>query len=155
GGGVPGATLASSWFAEKPVAERAEGGFSEGPLPRLRLTYYQPIDLTLSTWSAEDWSTYAGSKTGKAIVTWKCTRTKTVEVPGGTATLYLGYAKDFAKCPTKPPTAATAWVKYGDDTVVVDAPFAADSIEAKSPWGSFAAMEAVVEALRPRSGPSS
>src|SRR6202042_2243705 len=95
--------LGSSWFIERPVPESEEDGISEGPLPKLHLTYYSPIDVTLSTWSAADWSTFAGSKTGKAIVTWKYTKTKTVEVPGGTATIYGGYAKDYGKCPSKPP----------------------------------------------------
>lgn len=106
--------------------------------------------MTLSTWGPADWPTYAGSKTGKAIVTWRCTRKKTVAVAGGTATIYLGYAKDLAKCPTKPPRAFTAWVKYGEDTVVVNAPFAADSIEVVNPYGSFAGVETLLAALLPR-----
>jgi hypothetical protein len=150
GGGVADARLGSSWFAEKPIAERSEGGFAEGPLPKLRLTYWNPTDLTLSIWGPEDWPVYAHSRTAKAIVSWKCTRTRTIEVPGGTATIYLGYAKDYAKCPARKPRSATAWVKFGEDTVVVDEPFAADSVEPDSPWGSFAAMEAVVKGLRLR-----
>jgi hypothetical protein len=150
GGGLPELKLGSSWFFEKPVPERVEDGIAERPLPKLRLTYYSPNDVTLSTWGPDDWSTYTESKTGKAIVTWKCTQAKTVAVEGGTATIYGGYAKDFAKCPKTPPRAFTAWIRYGEDTVVVDEPFAADSIELVNPYGSFAAMEKLLAALHPR-----
>jgi hypothetical protein len=154
GGGVHEAILGSSWFVPKPIPERTEDGITEGPLPKLRLTYSNPINLRLDIWGPAEWSTFAESKTAKAIVTWKCTKTRTVEVPGGTATIYLGYDKDYARCPSKPPHTATAWVKFGEDTVIVDAPSAPDFIEANSPWGSFAAMEAVVKALRPRPAPT-
>ncbi len=150
-GGLPELRLGSSWFIEKPIPEREEEpGFAEGPLPKLRLSYYSDNNVTLSTWGPDDWSTYAGSKTGKAIVTWKCTQRKTVAVAGGTATIYLGYGKNFARCPKKPPRAFTAWVKYGEDTVVVNAPFAADSIEEVNPYGSFAAVETLLAGLRLR-----
>jgi hypothetical protein len=154
GAGVHEAVLGSSWFISKPIPEKAEDGIAEGPLPKLRLTYSNPINLRLDIWGPAEWSTFAESKTAKAIVTWKCTKTRTLEVPGGTATIYLGYAKDYALCPSKPPGTATAWVKFGEDTVVVDAPTAPDFIETNSPWGSFAAMEAIVKALRPRTAPT-
>jgi hypothetical protein len=150
GGGVREAHLGSSWFVPKPIPERVEGELAEGPLPKLRLTYSNPIDLRLDIWGPAEWSTFAESKTAKAIVSWKCTKTRTLEVPGGTATIYLGYDKNYAHCPSKPPHTATAWVKFGEDTVVVDAPTAPDFIEADSPWGSFRAMETVVKALRLR-----
>jgi hypothetical protein len=157
GGGVAEAHLFDSWFIERPVPEReeeGEDGFAEGPLPKLRLTYWNPIDLTLSTWGPAEWPVYANSKTAKALVTWKCSQSRTLEVPGGTATIYLGYDRDYARCPSHKPRSATAWVKFGEDTVVVDEPFAANSIEPDSPWGSFAAMEAVVKGLRLRTPPA-
>jgi hypothetical protein len=154
-GGLPELRLGDSWFAEKPAPEREEeGGFAEGPLPKLRLSYYSPNNVTFSTWGPEDWSTYADSKTGKAIVTWKCTKTKQVPVAGGTATIYLGYAKNLAKCPKKPPHAFTAWVRYGEDTVVVNEPFAADSIETVNPYGSFAGVETLLAGLHLRTRPT-
>lgn len=155
GHGVAPANLFSSWFVEEATPEREdEPGFAEGPLPKLRLTYSNPIDLTLSTYGPEDWPLYARSKTAKALVTWKCTKSKTIEVPGGTATIWVGYDRDYAKCPSRKPRSATAWVKFGEDTVVVNEPFAADSLEPDSPWGSFAAMESVVKSLRLRTPPA-
>jgi hypothetical protein len=151
GGPVADASLYSSWFVAKPTPERQEeSGSFEGPLPKLRLTYSNPVNLTLSTWGPQDWPVYTRSRTAKALVTWKCTQTRTVEVPGGTATIYLGYDQDYAKCPSRKPRSVTAWVKFGEEMVVVDAPFAADSVEPDSPWGSFGAMETVVKGLRLR-----
>jgi hypothetical protein len=151
GGAVAAAKLGSSWFVAKPTPElQEESGSFEGPLPKLRLTYSNPVNLTLSTWGPQDWPVYARSRTAQALVTWKCTQTRTVEVPGGTATIYLGYDQDYAKCPKRKPRSVTAWVKFGEDTVVVNEPFAADSVEPDNPWGSFAAIEAVVKGLRLR-----
>ena len=154
GGPVADAKLFSSSVIEEAIPERSKPGFSEAPYPKLRLTYSNPVNLTLSTWGPQDWPTYANSKTGKALVTWKCTQTRTVEVPGGLATIYVGYDQDYAKCPASKPRSSTAWVKFGEDTVVVEAPFAADSIEPDGPWGSFGAMEAVVKGLRLRTPPA-
>jgi hypothetical protein len=153
-GGLPELHLGDSWFIEEALPEHEEAGFAEGPEPKLRLTYYSHNNVTFSTWGPEDWSTYADSKTGKAIVTWKCTKTRQVSIAGGTATIFLGYAKNFTKCPKKPPHAFTAWVKYGEDTVVVNAPFAADSIEVVNPYGSFAGVEALLAGLRLRTPPA-
>jgi hypothetical protein len=153
-GGLPELRLGDSLVLEKPRPEVEEGGFAEGPLAKLRLTYYSHNNVTFSTWGPEDWGTYAASKTGRAIVTWKCTKTRQVSVAGGTATIYLGYTKNYARCPTKPPHAFTAWVKYGEDTVVVNAPFAADSIETVNPYGSFAGVETLLAGLHPRTPPA-
>jgi hypothetical protein len=150
GGGLPPLHLSGSYYSGEAIAERSEDGFAEGPYPPLRLGYRGGV--TLSIWGAADWPTYAGSKTGKTLVTWKCTKVKTIAVPSGTATIYSGYAKNYAKCPASPPEISIAWVKSGDETVVVNEPFAADSIGAgaESRYESLAGMKAVVGALRPR-----
>jgi hypothetical protein len=155
GGGVAPAKLSDSWSVQAASPERQEeDGTYEVPLPPLRLTYSNPVNLTLSTWGPQEWPTYAKSRTAKELVTWKCTQTRTLEVPGGTATIFLGYDHDYAKCPRSKPRSVTAWVKFGEDTVVVNEPFAPDSIEPDSPWGSFGAMESVVKSLRLRTPPT-
>jgi hypothetical protein len=154
GGPVAPAKLSYSTFLEEPWPEREEETFVVGPLPKLQLTYYNPVALTLTTWGPEDWPVYTKSKAATALVTWKCTQTRTLEVPGGTATIYLGYDQDYAKCPPRKPRSVTAWVKFGEDTVVVDQPAPAGLDQPDSPWGSFGAMEAVVKGLRLRTPPS-
>jgi hypothetical protein len=162
--GLPAVRLADSFFNPEPLAEREEKApygdevFYEGPVPPLHLRYGVDISfdgegVDLSTWGPADWHLYSESRTGRAIVKWKCTTTKTLAVSGGTATIYAGYKRNFAKCPKKAPEAFTAWVRFGEDTIVVDAPFAADFIETGGPYRSLAGMEAIVGALRLRTPP--
>jgi hypothetical protein len=150
GHGVADATLLESWYREEPSAEREYDDWIVAPTARLQLDYSNPSILDLTIWGPADWPIFARSKIAEALVTWKCTQTRTVEVPGGTATIYLGYDKDYAKCPAYKPRFATAWVKFGEDTVVVNQPAPAGLAQPVSPWGSFAAMEAVVKGLRLR-----
>jgi hypothetical protein len=147
GGDLPENRLFDSYFAGKARPEHFEDGFDEGPLAPLGIRYE---NIRLDTWGPDDWPAYSHSKTGRAITTWKCTQSRKLAVPGGSATIYGGYNQDFAHCPKRPPRAYTAWVRYGEDTVVVDAPFSAEAIEIVNPYGSWAGMEAIVKGLRPR-----
>lgn len=151
GGGVPSTRLYTSYYRGEPRPESNEDRIEEGPEAPLAIRYE---GIRLDTWTKETWPVFARSKTAHAITSWKCTETRTLAVPGGTATIYGGYNQDFAKCPKRPPRAFTAWVRYGEETVVVNAPFAADSVEIVNPYSSFAAMEAVVEGLKQRPQPA-
>lgn len=91
--------------------------------------------------------------TAKAIASWKCTRTRTVPVAGGSATIFGGYKKNYARCPRKAPRAFTAWVDVAGVKIVVNPPPAPDFIETVNPYGSFEGMEAIVGALRERPKP--
>jgi len=155
GNGVTEAGLKESWSSDEATAERETDSYIAAPTARLQLTYAHRVDWDLSIWGPEDWPIYARSKSSKVLTTWKCTRKRTLEAPGGgTATIYLGYDEDYAKCPSYEPGSATAWVKFGEDTVVVNQPFASVGPEPESPWGSFAAMEAIVKGLRLRMPPA-
>ena len=151
GDGLPPNRLFDSYFIGKVLPETHEDGFAEGPTAPLVIRYER---IRLETWDPSTWKTYARSKTGRAITSWKCTRTRKLAVDGGTATIFAGYNQDFARCPRRPPRAFTAWVDYGDETVVVNPPFAADAIEIVNPYGSFAGMEAIVRALHERQRPA-
>jgi hypothetical protein len=141
-----------SYSRDKPRPESNDRGVIEGPGAPLSIRYE---NIGLDTWPQGDWPVFARSKTGRAITSWKCTRTRTLAVAGGTATIYGGYNQDFGRCPKRPPRAFTAWVKYRSETVVVNAPFAPDYIEIANDYGSFQGMEAIVRALQPRTRPGS
>jgi hypothetical protein len=143
GGDLPDNRLFDSGFPGKPTEESTEP-FEEGPGSPLYIRYR---NIRLNTWTARTWPVFAKSKTGRAIVTWKCTRSVTVPLAEGTATIYGGYKEDFKRCPSEPPRAFTAWVDVGGVKVVVNPPFAADSIEVLNPYGSFEGMEAIVRSL--------
>jgi hypothetical protein len=149
GGGLPSNELYESGYRGKPRPEKTRG-IEEAPGGLLVANY---TNIWLDTWTNETWPVYADSKAGRAITSWKCTRTRTVALPEGTATIFGGYDSDFKSCPKGAPEAFTAWVDVGGVKIVVDAPFAADSIETVNPYGSFAGMEAIVRALKVRPRP--
>ncbi len=150
GGGLPDNRLFESYFRDTPEAESKEGLIEEGPGALLHIGYR---NIRLDTWTPATWSVFADSKTGRAITAWKCTRTRTLSLPEGTATVFGGYDRNFARCPKRAPEAFTAWVDLGSVKVVVNAPPAADFIETVNPYGSFKGMEAIVRTLRLRLKP--
>jgi hypothetical protein len=149
GGGLPSNKLFRSGFGE-PIPEETGKLFAEGPYPPLEVDYE---NIRLAIWTPQTWHVFAGSKTSKAITSWKCTRTRTVPIADGSATIYGGYKEDYARCPKKTPRAFTAWVDVAGVKIVVNPPPAPDFIETVNPYGSFEGMEAIVGALRERPKP--
>ncbi|MDX6625000.1 MAG: hypothetical protein QOE75_2932 [Solirubrobacterales bacterium] len=150
GGGLPSTELYESGYRGKPIPEETSGGFAEGPYAPLQANYGS---IRLATWTPQTWRVFAGSKTGRAITSWKCTQTRTVPIPGGSAKIFGGYKKNYARCPKKVPQAFTAWVDVAGVKITVNAPPAPDFIETVNPYGSFAGMEAIVSALVERPKP--
>lgn len=146
-GDLPDNRLFDSYFTGKAAPETFDG-FAEGSGAPLNIRYE---NIRLGTWTPATWSVFAGSETGKAITRWKCTQTRAIALPEGTATIFGGYKKNFKQCPDEAPKAFTAWVDIGGVKVVVNAPFAADFIEIVNPYGSFEGMEAIVRSLTRRS----
>lgn len=155
GGGLPPNHLFDSGFGGKATPESTDHPFEGGPgleEPPGAPLFIRYENLRLDTWPAPDWHVYADSKTGRAITSWKCTQTRTLTLPEGTATIFGGYGKDRQRCPKFPPVAFTAWVEVGGEKVVVNPPFCPTCIEVVNPYRSFAAFEAIVRGLqlRPR-----
>ncbi|HET7455798.1 MAG TPA: hypothetical protein VFJ76_09765 [Solirubrobacterales bacterium] len=150
GDGLPANRLYESAFAGKPIPEERSGGYAEGPYAPLEVLYER---IRLATWTPQNWKVFSGSKTAKAITSWKCTKTRTVTIPSGSATIFGGYKKDYARCPRKAPQAFTAWVDLPGVKIAVNPPPAPDFIETVNPYGSFEGMEAIVGALVERPKP--
>lgn len=153
GKGLPNNRL----FASFPL----DGSDEEVPGALLGVWYGQ---IQLYTWTQATWPQYAGTPAAHAIASWRCTK-ETIEVPGGYATIYGGYEKNYRRCPDEPPKAFTARVYVGDLVVAVN-PIWVDPvpdppgfesppffIETVNPYGSFKGMEAIVRALRLRPKP--
>lgn len=128
-------------------------------------------NIRLYTWTAETWPQYRNTRGGRAIVAWRCTKVRRIELPGGSAVIYAGYKKNHRRCPKEPPRAFTARVQLGDFVIAVNAihndelapdgndfPFPAPTfplfIETANPYGSFKGMEAIVRGLALRSPPA-
>ena len=151
GHGLPDNRLYGSYFSGEAVAEETlPDGYSEAPGSPLGLGYQ---NIWLHTWTPATWSVFTDSKTARAITSWHCTKTRTVVLSEGTATIFGGYKKNFRRCPKEAPKAFTAWVDIGGVKVVVNSPPAADFIETDNPYGSFAGMEAIVRGLQLRPKP--
>jgi hypothetical protein len=150
GSGLPSTRLYESGFGGKPIPEERRGGYAEGPYAPLEVLYES---IRLATWTPQTWKVFASSKTAKAITAWKCTRTRTVTIPDGSATIFGGYKRDYAHCPKKAPQAFTAWVDLAGVKIVVNPPPAPDFIETVNPYGSFRGMAAIVAALVERPKP--
>ena len=56
----------------------------------------------------------------RAIASWRCTKTKTIGLPEGSATIYGGYEKNYRHCPGSGPRAFTARVYLGDLVIAVN-----------------------------------
>lgn len=145
-GGLPDNRLFDSYFTGKATPETFDG-FAEAPSAPLNIRYE---NIRLGTWTPATWSVFAHSKSSKAITSWKCTETRTIALPEGTATIFGGYKENFKRCPDEAPKAFTAWVDIGGVKVVVNAPPAPDFIEVVNPYGSFEGMEAIVRSLTVR-----
>jgi hypothetical protein len=145
GGELPNNRLFDSYFTGKASKEtHAKFSGAEAPGAPLNIRYE---NIRLSTWPPGNWHVFADSDTAKAIVTWKCTQTRTVPLAEGTATIFGGYKRDYERCPKGAPQAFTAWVDVGGVKVVVNSPPAPDFIETVNPYGSFEGMEAIVRSL--------
>jgi hypothetical protein len=146
---LPENRLFDSGFSDEATPE-THHGFAEGPSAPLSIRYE---NIRLGTWTPETWGVFTASKTSHSITAWKCTRTRTIPLAEGSATIYGGYKENFKRCPREAPKAFTAWVDLGGVKVVVNAPLAPDFIETVNPYGSFEGMEAIVRSLtlRPRS----
>jgi hypothetical protein len=147
--------------------DRLYGGYSsdgseeETPGALLYLGYER---IRLATWTQATWPQYAGTPASHAIASWRCTKTKTIEIPGGSATIYGGYKANYRRCPTEAPRAFTARV-YIDDLIIAVNPIPLSPpgppgsspfplfIETVNPYGSFKGMEAIARGLRLRPEP--
>jgi hypothetical protein len=149
GGDLPSNRLYASGYSQA-TPEETYDGFAEGPYAPLNVLY---ANIRLGIWTPETWGIFTASKTSRSITAWKCTRTRTIALAEGSATIYGGYKENFRRCPKEAPKAFTAWVDVGGVKVVVNAPPAPDFIETVNPYGSFEGMEAIVRGLRLRPKP--
>jgi hypothetical protein len=103
--------------------------------------------LHLDEWSPRQWKVFQRSKLSRPIVSWRCTQTRTVQLPEGTAIIYAGYDRNYASCPSEPPTVFTARIAFPGVFVAVNPPTCLHCASQHGSFGSYEAMEAIVVAL--------
>ncbi len=119
--------------------------------PELAL-HYSPA-ITLVTWAPAAWARFSTGKVERRDWTWHCTRSRRVKLRQGHAVVYAAYAKNFARCPNRPPRHYFAHVFLPGAVVGINqstcsgatcAPFYSRA------HGSFLGMAAIARHLRVR-----
>jgi hypothetical protein len=119
----------------------------EGQAPpgtRIELEYGP---LRIATWAEAGWNRYTQTKLGRELLTWKCTQTTIVTSPVGEATIYRGYAEDFAVCPQQPPEIFLAVIHSGPVVLGLNLPRCYACFESSA---SAELLEAAAQDLRLR-----
>jgi hypothetical protein len=75
----------------------------ERPLAGRELTIEYDNGPSLATWKPKGWAKFVKTAAGRRESSWRCTRSRTIELPHGHAVLFASYAKDMRVCPSRPP----------------------------------------------------
>ena len=129
-----------------PLTE-AYGPLLEGEAPegtKLEL-WYDHGAFHLGTWTPASWSTYVAGKLGHVLLAWHCTKKTSLAVPEGTATIYVGYDKNYGACPRRSPDVFAAVVERGGVVLGIGLPGCYTCLGAGP---DRAEMEAAVAALK-------
>jgi hypothetical protein len=139
----PGHGLSPSYFQ----GARAGSEFKRH-LPGVKMvTEYAP-SLYLETWSPVGWRRFAKTRLGQRQWTWRCTRSKRVELPHGHAMIYASYRRGYPVCPKRPPHHFIVHVFLPGAVVAIGQPFCSTCQGSTLEYGSWRAMTAVVHGLR-------
>ena len=106
--------------------------------------------LTVDEWNPPQWQVFKKSKLSHTLVSWHCTKARSVQLPEGTATIYAGYKRNYRKCPSAPPTSFTARAALPGIFVTLQAPNGLHFAYGGEVYGSYGAMEAILGGLTPR-----
>jgi hypothetical protein len=128
----------------------ASGPLLEGEAPpgtKLELWYGEGA-IRIGTWTPQSWAAYTAGKLGRELLTWHCTKQRSLPVAEGTATIYSGYEKDLGSCPKAPPNVFAAVVERGGVVLGMNLP-ACYTCLGGGGGPNGAELEAAVAALRP------
>jgi hypothetical protein len=118
-----------------------------GPAGMKGLISYEGIDL--GTWTTAGWRHRERSSIGPLVREWRCTTATHSTLPHGYEVSYAGYAKNFARCPSRPPNVFLAEVHTAGLVIGIDVPACLACIEpGTGPYHSTAALKLVARGLR-------
>lgn len=132
----------------KLESSRVGGG---GPGQSIQLWYN---GVTLDTWRLDAWRKFRHTRLGRLIWDSPCARKTVVDVEGGRAEIFEGYAAPYPvkrPCPRQPPNRLIAHVYYEKVVVAVNMPYCYQcATPSTGPYGTLAAMKILVRSLHPR-----
>ncbi|MGH2938660.1 MAG: hypothetical protein ACRDPE_11130 [Solirubrobacterales bacterium] len=118
------------------------------PLPgQMSQIIYTP-ELILDTWKPEAWRRFARTTVGKALWTWRCTRSRSVQLPRGRAVIYASYRRDYSTCPTSRPRHYSAHVFLPGAVVAIGEATCATCLGNAPAYESFGPIGTIARGLR-------
>lgn len=156
--GNPNLTLPIYWLGETFKAKGRPPIYFDGVwgskelverIPGRQMSVEYSDGLTLDTWTRAGWAKFSKTATGRRQWSWRCTRSRPLQLPHGHAVIYAAYRKDEQPCPSGRPTRFSAHVFLPGVVIAIG--------EAFNPWSqgqgagphqSWRALEAVVRNLR-------
>lgn len=122
-----------------------------GPGQSVQLWYN---GVTLDTWRLDAWGEFRRTRLGRLIWDSPCARKTVVDVEGGRAEIFEGYAAPYPvkrPCPRQPPNRLIAHVYYDKVVVAVNMPYCYEcATPSTGPYGTLTAMKILVRSLHPR-----
>jgi hypothetical protein len=121
--------------------------FGGGPPGFEQDVEYAPA-LYLDSWSPRGWASFVKTPLGQRQWSWHCTRSRTIRLPNGHATIYAAYRTGHAVCPSFPPHHFSAHVYLPGVVIAIgEAPCGHCQGDLVT-YESWRGMEAVVRGLR-------
>jgi hypothetical protein len=103
----------------------------------------------LDTWTPSGWAKFTKTALGRRQWSWHCTRSESIKLPQGHATIYASYRKDEATCPSSPPRHFSAHVFLPGAVIAIGEPFNRYSQGYGSgAYESSAGLKAIARSLR-------
>lgn len=133
----------TSFFISAHGRREMEGGLSGKQLE----VAYAPY-LFLDSWTRSGWQRFVQTRVGSRQWSWRCTRSRTVDLPNGHATIYASYRTGYPVCPKFPPHHFSAHVFLPGVVIAIGEAQCGTCQSGGSVYQSFRGMEAVVRGLR-------
>jgi hypothetical protein len=134
------------------------GERSSGPGQVVKMDYQamegrRRVGLTLDLWTPSTFASFSKTRLGRLVWASPCARHVHVALGSGYALLYGGFSRaTHPPCPAAAPDHYLAHVYFKGVVAAVDMPycFSCAGLPPNDPFNSFAGLETVVRALRPR-----
>ncbi len=153
-----GRTFAAPHGLRLQLFEAYAGERSSGPGQVVKMDYQATegrprAGLTLDLWTPGTFASFSKTRLGRLVWASPCAKLVRVALESGYALLYGGYARATGSaCPATAPDHYLAHVYFKGVVAAIDMPycFSCAGLPSTDPFNSFAGLEAVVRALRPR-----
>jgi hypothetical protein len=103
----------------------------------------------LDTWTPSGWAKFSKTVLGRRQWSWRCTRSESIKLPHGHATIYAAYRQDYKTCPSSPPQHFSAHIFLPGAVIAVGEPLSRYSQGEFFGYESWRGLKAIARSLRP------